>query len=76
MMVSPEPDSKTDTHDEPDWGYLVTHATDTYWWLLTGMCGGCGRSDCHQLPCPSRPGVGFCLTCPTRRETGEVRGAR
>jgi len=71
-MMPADPDSKTN-QPESDPLWVAANATDTYWWLLTGCCGGCGRRECHPLPCPSKPGIGFCLTCPTRRETGEVR---
>jgi hypothetical protein len=73
MMLDPGPDANTDPEGEPDWGFLVTHATDRYWHRLTGMCGGCGRADCHDGPCVGNAS-GYCTTCPTRRATGEVRG--
>lgn len=72
QSIAPPPnDGET---PEPDWGFIVTHATDPYWWELTGMCGGCGRAECHDGKCPTIPHhIGYCTTCPTRKETGEVR---
>ncbi len=69
--MPPDPDSKTDAPErDPLW--IVSHAKDWYWHQLTGMCGGCGNANCHDGQCPTSRD-GYCLTCPTRRETGEVR---
>lgn len=74
--MPPAPDENSGP-DGQTWDFVVGHATDPYWHELTGMCGGCGRQDCHEGKCPTVPGhIGYCTTCPTRRATGEVRGAR
>jgi hypothetical protein len=67
------PDDPNIAPDGHSWDYVTANAKDWYWHKLTGMCGGCGRNDCHPDQCPSNP-EGYCTACPTRRETGEVRG--
>jgi len=42
-------------------------ASDYGWSLVTGMCGGCGESDCHPDElCSGEP----CRLCPTRKLQG------
>ena len=71
MSIMP-PDSESN-NDWPDGVWLAHNATDPYWSLTTGMCGGCGNAACHDGICPGNLN-GYCTACPTRRETGEVRG--
>lgn len=72
--IAPQPSDSEQglAPDGHDWGFVVAHATDPYWHQLTGMCGGCGNADCHDGQCPHNA-AGYCMACPTRRETGEVR---
>lgn len=40
----------------------ITDANDQEWSVETGMCGGCGNTDCHDGPCAE----GLCRRCPDR----------
>lgn len=74
MFLHHGPDENTTPapDDYLDLSELVDRATDPTWYEATGMCGGCGNATCHDGPCPGNRN-GYCTTCPTRRETGEVR---
>lgn len=71
---SPEPDDEQPCPECcADLFDLAHRATDWYRSNLTGCCGGCGDRECHDgTPCQQNSN-GYCMTCPTRRETGEVR---
>lgn len=73
QSMAPSPDDHQNPERDPMW--VAHNATDRHWHQLTGACGGCGSIHCHPGPCPQNSN-GYCMACPTRRETGEVRGAR
>lgn len=62
-------------HDEAWGGPNPARCDDIVWWETTGMCGGCGDSDCHEGPCGA---VGswhtllVCDRCPHREAQGLV----
>lgn len=63
-------------HDERWAGPNPATCDDRVWWEATGMCGGCGESDCHEGPCGeigSWHTLLICDRCPHRVRQGLVR---
>lgn len=63
-VTAEELDALRQQHDDDPLRF-ASEVDDIGWWIVTGMCGGCGCTDCHEGPC-GHDGNGLCDRCPDR----------
>lgn len=60
---------------EAEDGSAASTVDDIGWWVISGMCGSCGCSDCHDGPCTPGPDCRRCkmLSPPRPAFNGEFQ---